>query len=321
MPPRIGANGAIVKPCSSTSKQRNERPSARKVIDLTREHSDESPGKTSGGTSVEGDEIEDAPEPQRGRSNEERRHTNSKAGRHERVSGAGQGKISQPGRNDHQRIARRSPEDVLENSYVVTSLHHTPWGAGDDTTTVGVFLDEEEAKVAAYMDFQKFEQRADGWEFEWCLAGDGMLQLRAIIEEGEDDSERYTASIKLVQQKRPVPVQPRVQSGAEPKTRLVKPHFVYVVKEEQRTNVGEYDTQGLHDECSDLKAVHIHGIYSDLDAANDFVREIYDTILDSLGRAAETVSDTTENNMAMILVENSEDSSTYSLTVEERSLC
>ena len=239
------------------------------------------------------------------------------------IGGFQERRISHPGWNDRQRVARHGPEDVLEDSYVVTSLHHRPWalGVGDDTTTVGVFFSEEEAKFAAQMDFQRIEERADGWESEWYqLAGDGMMQLRGIIEEGEGDSERNTASIKLVQQKRPVAVQPSVQSGAQPETQLVKPRYVYIVKEEQRTNVRENDTQGLHDDCGDLKAVHMHGVHSDLDAANEFVREIYVTILDNLGWRAETVTDTTENNIATIVVENSEDSLTYTITVEEKVL-
>lgn len=321
MPTRTGANGAVVKPCSSTNTQRHARPTARKVIDLTRESSDELPGETSGGTSPEEEEAEDAPERHRGRSDERRRYANSSAGTQERIAGTGQGTLGGPRIHEHQPIARRGQECILEDSFVVTSLHHRPWGSGDDSTTIGVFFTEEEAKVAAQMHFQNIEERADGWESEWhSYAGDTLLQLRGIIEEGERDSETYTASIKRVQQKRPVAVQPRVQSAAQPKPRLAKPRYVYVVKEEQRMNVGEDDSQGFCNELGDLKAVDIHGIYLELDAANEYTREIYDSILESLGNEAETVTDTLEDSMATILVENREEMMTYSLTVERRSL-
>ena len=321
MPLRTGANGAVVKPFSSTNTQRHARPTTRKVIDLTRESSDESPRETSGGTSPEEEEAEDAPERYRERSNEGRRYANSSAGTQERFSGAGQGTLCGPRTHDHQPVACRGQECILEDSFVVTSLHHRPWGIEDDSTTVGVFFTEKEAKTAAHMHFQQIQRQADGWESEWHRReGDGMLQLRGIIEEGERDSETYTSSIKRVQQKRPVVVQPRVQSAAQPKPRLAKPRYVYVVKEEQRMNVGEDDSQGFCNELGDLKAVDIHGIYLELDAANEYAREIYDCILESVGNEAENVTDTLENSMATILVENTEEMVTYSITVERRSL-
>ena len=228
MPLRTGANGAVVKPCSSTNTQRHARPTARKVIDLTRESSDESPGEASEGTGPEEEEAEDAPARHREQSDEGRRYANSSAGTQERVSRAGQRTLGGPRTHDHQPIARRAQECILEDSFVVTSSHHRPWVARDDNTTVGVFSSEEEAKIAAEKDFQRIDEQvgADGWEVEWHRgARDGMLQLRGIIEEGERDSQRYTASIKLIQQKRPVAVQPQVQSAAQPKNRLVKPRY------------------------------------------------------------------------------------------------
>ncbi|CAF9917889.1 hypothetical protein IMSHALPRED_003774 [Imshaugia aleurites] len=57
MPPRIAANGAVVKPRSSTDNQRHARPTASKVVDLTRESADEAPEETSGGSSAEEEEL------------------------------------------------------------------------------------------------------------------------------------------------------------------------------------------------------------------------------------------------------------------------
>lgn len=320
MPPRTGDNGAVVKPCSSTNPQRRARPTASKVIDLTREASGEPPGETSGGTSPKEEEAEDAPERHRERLDKGRRYANSSAGTQER---AGQGTLGGSRTQDHQPIVRRGQGDALEDSYIVTSSHHRPWVAGDDNTTVGVFSSEEEAKIAVEKDFQRIDEQvgADGWEVEWHRgARDGMLQLRGIIEEGERDSQRYTASIKRVQQKRPVVAQPRVQSAAQPKSRLAKPRYVYLVKEEQRMNVGEDGLQAFFNELGDLNAVEIHGIYLELDAAIKRNREIYDGILEDLGNEAEILIDTLDNSMAAILVENREEMMTYCLTVERRSL-
>ncbi len=97
-----------------------------------------------------------------------------------------------------------------------------------------VFPSENEATAAANIHFQQIERQADGWESEWRrLLGDGILQLYGRIEEGEKDSETYKVSVKRVQQKRPVAVQPRVPSLAQPKSRVVKPTHVYMVKEER----------------------------------------------------------------------------------------
>lgn len=348
MPPRVGVNGAVVKPRSSTNPQRRARPTASKVIDLTRESSGESPGETSGEpspeeedaedapeespddsdespdetsgeTAPEEEEAEDAPERHRERSDGARRYASSSAGIQERVSGADQRALGWPSAHNHQPVARLGQGCILEDNFVVTSLHHRPWGIGDHNTTVGVFFTEEEAKTAAHMHFQQVKREADGWESEWHRCeGDGMLQLRGIIEEGERDSETYTASVKRVQQKRPVAVQPRVQSAAQPKTRLIKHRYVYVVKEEQRMNVGEDDPQGFCNESGDLNSVEIHGIYLELDAANEYTREIYEGM--HHGNEVETVIDTLENSMATILVENREQMMTYSFTVERRSL-
>lgn len=178
------------------------------------------------------------------------------------ASGAGQATVGWQETNDYQRVARRGQEHTLEESFIVTSLHHRPWGAGDDNATIGVFSTKKEAKAAAYKDFlQRCESKADGWESKWhrCSA-DGMLQLRGCCEDGEDDSESYRASIKRVQQKRPVPVQPSIPSAAQPKPRVFKPRYVYVVKEELRVDV-EVDPRRFPKGKGDFKALEIHGMY------------------------------------------------------------
>lgn len=263
------------------------------------------------------DESEDAPERRGERSDGGRRHQNSNAGRQGRALEAIPATVGRHEINDHQRLARRDQEYTLEDSFIVTSLHHRPWGAGDDNSTIGVFPTEKEAEVSAHADFlQRCENRNDGWESEWhrCL-GDGMLQLRGYCEDGEDDSESYRASIKRVQQKRLVAVRP---SAPQPKLRVVNPRHVYVVKEEQRINVGEDDPRGFSDELGDLKMVKIRRIYVDLDAANDFAREVSDAV--EIGDQTDTVIDTMENGVATFLVENNEEMMTWSISVEKRRL-
>ena len=105
---------------------------------------------------------EDAPERLRERSNGRRGHHISSACTQRRASGAGQGTAGGPELNDRPRIACRGQENVLEDSFVVTSLHNRPWGAGDDNSTIGVFFSEEEAKAAAHMHFQRTERQAGG---------------------------------------------------------------------------------------------------------------------------------------------------------------
>ena len=168
---------------------------------------------------------------------------------------------------------------MLEDSFIVTSLHHRPWGAGDDIATIGVFFTEREAKDAAYVHFRGIKRGVDGWESEWRrLTGDGMLQLYGYIEEGEEDSETYKASIKPYQLKRPVAVQPSVRTTPRPEPRVSRRRYVYMVKEEQRFNAEADDWRELYNGSKDLKDKHIHGIYAKLDTANDCAREIYDTI-------------------------------------------
>ena len=193
MPPRTGPNGAVIKPSASTKSRRTARATTSKVIDLTRESTDE----TSRNSSAEGlaeEESKDVPTRHGEEQDRRRGHQFSSA------SGAGQATGGRQKTHNHQRVARRGQEHTLEESFVVTSLHHRPWGAGDDNATIGVFSTEKEAKSAASKDFlQRCESTADGWESKWHRCpGDGMLQLRGCIEDGEDDLESYRASIKRV---------------------------------------------------------------------------------------------------------------------------
>ena len=321
MPPRIGPNGAVVKPSSSTNDQRTARTVARKIIDLTRDSTDDASETSQGEESAAEEESEDAPERYNGRSSGGRGHQESGVGTQERTSGAGQATAGRPRTNDQQGVVRRGEQYIMEDSFVVTSLHHRPWGAGDDNATIGMFATEEEAKIAAEMHFKRVASGADGWESEWRQRpGDGMRQLCGVREEGEKDTERYTASIKWFQQKRPIAVQPIVPSAPEPKIKIVKPRHVYVVKQEQRETVGEDDPRGFNDDLGDLKAVTIHGIYVDLDTANESAREIYDGVVEDLDDEAETITDTLRHGMATIVVENHMEMTTYAISVEKRSL-
>lgn len=307
MPPRIGTNGGVVKPSSSAKIQRTARPTASKVIDLTHESTDETSEKSSGAGSAEEQESEDAPE----------RHEEGPHGRrgHQNLG------VGPPQSNDHQRVARQNQESMMEDSFIVTSLHHRPWGMGDDNTTIGVFSTEREAKDAASKDFfQRCEREADGWESEWRrLPRDGMLQLCGCCEDGEKDSETYKASIKRVQQKRAVAIQPSVPLAAQPGPRVVKPRHVYLVQEERRINVGA-DPQGRYNDLGDLEAVKVHGIYVDLDAANDSAREIYERVIKDLAGVHGTVTKTPKNGMATILVRYHTEMRTYLISVVKRSL-
>lgn len=325
MPPRTGPNGAVIKPSSSTKSQRTARPSASNVIDLTCESTSETSENNSEEESPKEEEpesSEDAPNRHGKRSDGGRGYQDSSAGTQARTLGAGRAAAGRPKSNDRQAIPPHRQAYVLEDSFIVTSLHHRPWGAGDDNSTIGVFPTENEAKAAANIHFRQIERQADGWESEWRrLPGDGMLQLYGRIEEGEKDSETYKASVKRVQQKRPVAVQPRVPSLAQPKSRLVKPSHVYMVKEERTINLDDVDTgRGFQYDQGDLKAVAIHGIYMDLDAANASARKIYDGNIEDLAGLEDATTNTIKNGMVMILVDSKEDMLTYSICVEKKSL-
>ncbi|CAF9926310.1 MAG: hypothetical protein ALECFALPRED_003414 [Alectoria fallacina] len=73
-------------------------------------------------------------------------------------------------------------------------------------------------------------------------------------------------------------------------------------------------------QLGELKAVETHGIYVDLDAANDSTRGIYDGIVEDIDNAADTVTDTLKNSMATILVTDYEKMTIWSISVEKKSL-
>ncbi len=88
----------------------------------------------------------------------------------------------------------------------------------------------------------------------------------------------------------------------------------------QKFNAGA-DPQEFHNGSNDLRDVQIHGIYVELDAANDCAREIYDSIIPAFRGGAAIVTETLENSMANFLVEtNDEENLTYSISIEARLL-
>lgn len=316
MPPRVGPKGAVIKSSSSTKCQRTARPRSSNVIDLTRnstgETSENSPEEAS--ANEEGSESpEDAPKGYGKRLDGGRRQQRSGASPQGRTLGAHR----RPKSNERGAVPRHIQKYVLEDNYIVTSLHHRPWGAGDDDSTIGVYFTEDKAKVAAEVHFQQIKQGADGWESEWRRPDDGMLQLRGRIEEGEDDSETYKASIKRVEQKRPINVQPWAPSVAQPKLRVVKPTHVYMVKEERTINVEAVDIpRRFQNSPGDLiKAREIHGIYMDLDAANTSARKVYDTNLEDLAGLEDATTKIVKNGMVMISVDSKEHMLKYSIRV------
>ena len=212
MPLRVGAKGGIAKPSSFLRIGRSTRPTPSKVIDLTRASTDE----------IEGQQMSREIKTRREYYGEGRDgrggHRNSDAGTQGRNLGARQATAERSQINNDRTAARQAERFVLEDSFMVTSLHHRPWGMGDDNTAIGTFSTEREAKDAAFEDFhQRCARQADGWEYEWSRRpGDDMLQLHGSCEDGEDDQYRYTASIKRVQQKRAAAVQPDLPNPAQP---------------------------------------------------------------------------------------------------------
>ena len=324
MPLRLGPNGGVAKLSSSTNGQSRARHPASKVIDLTRESTNETNLEGSRERHAQAKRNEDAPERYDQGSRDERGgHRSSGAGTQERTIGARQAAVGRPQIDNAHNAARPAQDFILEDSFIVTSLHHKPWIYRDEVTTIGLFSTERDAKDAAFKDFhQRCTSQTDGWEHdEWDhRAENGTLQFYGYEEDVEDDSFWYTACIKRVQQKRAAAVQPNLPNPAQPKPRPVQPRYVYVVKEEQRENVGTDDPQGFYNEEGDLKAVHIRGIYADLEAANDDAREIYENIVEDFPDDAETLTDDFRNDMAAIAVANTLEEMTYSITVEKRSL-
>ena len=324
MPLRLGPNGGVTKPSLSTKGQRPARPLERKVIDLTRESSNETYQEGSREGPAQKKMNEDARERyDEGHRDERGRHRNSGGGTKEKTSGARLATVGQPQIDNSRKVARPVQDFILEDSFIVTSLHHKPWAYGDEVTIIGLFSSEREAKDAAFKDFhQRCTSQADGWEHDdWDhRPGDGTMQFYGYGEDVEDDSFWYTASIKRVQQRRAAAVPLNLPIPAQPTPRPVQPRYVYVVKEEERENVGTDDPQGFYNEEGDLKTVHIHGIYADLDAANEDARERYENIVEDFVDDAETITDDFRNGMAAIVVANTLEEILYSISVERRSL-
>ena len=324
MPLRLGPNGGVVKPSSSTKGQRPARPPASDVIDLTRNSTNETNQEGSREGPAQKKINEDASERYDPGSWDGRGgHRNSVPGTQEKTVGARQAPVGQPQTQNDHRVARPAQDFVLEDSYIVTSLHHHPWEYGDHVNIIGLFSTEREAKYAAMKDYhQRCTSQKDGWEHEeWDhRPEDGQLEFTGYGEDVEDDSFWYTASIKRVQQKRAAAVPPKLPSPAQPNPRPVQPRYVYVVKEEQRENVGADDPQGFYNEEGDLKEVNIHGIYADLNDANDDAREQSENIVEDFRDDAETITDDFQDGMAIIVVADPLEEMTYSISVERRML-
>ena len=321
MPLRVGANGGIAKPSSFPKIRRNTRPTQSQVIDLTRASTDETNVESSREGSVEEKRDEDALEHYEEGRDRRGRYRNSGAGIHEITLGARQATLDRSQINNGQIAARQAQRFVLEDSFMVTSENHRPWGMGDEHTAIGVFSTEREAKDAAFEDFhQRCESQADGWEHEWRRRpGDDMLQLHGICEDGEDDQYRYAASIKPVQNKRATAVQADLPDPVQPQPGPVKPRYVYVVKIKQREHVGagpqEFDNQG-----AELKGVRIHDIFEDLNAANDGAREVYQSLVKRFRGDVEIIEDMLRDRMAVILVWNPRTKNTYFISVIKKTL-
>ena len=323
MPLRLGPKGGVAKPSSSTKVQRPARPPASNVIDLTRESTNETSLEGSREGSAQAKRNEYAPARyDEGNRDGKGGHRNSGAGTQERAIGARQATAGRPQIDNDHRVARPAQGFVFEYSYIVTSLYHEPWGMGDTYTVIGLFSTEMEAKGAAYKDFhQRCKSQQDGWEHKWGHhPGDGTLQLHGYCEDGEVDQYRYTASFKCVQQERAAAMPQNIPIPAPPTPSPVQPRYVYVVKEEQRENVGADDPQGFYNEEGDLKEVNIHGIYVDLEDANEDAREQYETIVEDFRDDAETITDDFEDGMAIIAVADPLEEMTYSISVERRML-
>ena len=124
------------------------------------------------------------------------------------------------------------------------------------------------------------------------------------------DVETFKAFIEKFQRKHQRLIE-RVE--APPGPRPAERQNVYIVKEEQKLNVGADDVgNGFWNELGDLKDIQLHGIYRSLDAANEAAREYYEEVLESLGNDADTVEDKLKRKMLSILVEDRNEKMIYS---------
>ena len=335
--------GAVVKPSSSTNGQRTTRSIARRAVDSTGESSDDTSGNNSSGEE-EGsiklepkeEEVEEEGfvkmEPKEEEVEEELIFKELEEEGFVKDEAEEVGLIKdepeddQDGGRSHPPLSAGPQGPILEaGNFIVTSIHHRPWGAGDHHTTVGVYPTESDARAAATRDFLRVERDADGWESEWrrLPRGDGILELRGWIEDGEDDIEKYTATVKRVQQQQQQ--QPRIaptaairSATAAPKIKVVKPQHVYFVTTEQRKNNGEEDAPRSYACGTDLKSREIHGIYEKLDGANDAALDLYDGLKGYEGRVPQAGEFPT--GMAEYWVTDLGRRTTYHINVRSRPL-
>lgn len=129
------------------------------------------------------------------------------------------------------------------------------------------------------------------------------------------DTETYKVEIKKIQQKRQRTVQ---HDDPLPRPVVEDIRFVYVVKEEQRRNVG-IDATGCY-KIGDLHMVKLHKICKILDSASNTAREKTDDLVTRLGEVANVVEDGNWRKFALFIVEDRGSDFTYYITVEERRL-
>ena len=183
-----------------------------------------------------------------------RSHPPPSASPQRQMSAAGQVFLNGRPTIHHPQTAHQ--EITYTDSFIVTSIHHRPWGAGDHYATIGVYPTESDAREAATRDFLQLDSGAVGWESEWHRRPRGTLEFRARTDDGEDDVEKYTATVKRVQQQqlRIAPISAIRAAMGLPRIRVVKPQYVYFVTTEQRRNNGEADAPRLYACGTDLKS-------------------------------------------------------------------
>ena len=257
MPVRNGrSNGAITKSYRPSESQRIARTTARKVIDLTQESSEEEAGPASEAESVQ--ESEEQQDSEEEPESEEQEESEEELNFGEQDELEGNLDLEEQLLDFEDQLLELEEQEGFEEwlerpaieglqdhlatqvtpgiSYAVTGYHHRPWGAGDDFHMVGVFNTEREAKCAALDDYRKnCERMADGWQYHWQgEPGDKKITLVAKVEDYEVQQETYRATINRVHHRE----KPRSPSITRGEPRIVQGQaetsHVYVVKEERR---------------------------------------------------------------------------------------
>ena len=332
MPVRNGrSNGAITKSYRPSESQRIARTTARKVIDLTQESSEEEAGPASKAGSVQESEeeqdSEEEPESEEQEESEEELYFGEQDELEENLDLEEQlldfgGQLldleEQEGFEESEDWFERPAIEGLQDhlatqvtpgiSYAVTGYHHRPWSAGDDFHMVGVFNTEREAKCAALDDYKETcESMADGWEYYWQGGpGDKKITLVAKVEDYEVQQETYRGTINRVhhQEKPSLPStrrgEPRVVQGQ------AESSHVYVVKEERRLS-------------NQLMSFRVHNIYREEIAANNAAQELCEIHL-PFQRDATTVKHRTRQGLVSILLKDRHDHMEYWISVEKRQL-